>query len=73
MDEDHDQAVSNVPFRIGRAGSGNYDDDGENERLVKIPRRQDLTQSVSDCNFCRPKVIRLLLIILLFMIFFVYI
>ena len=43
MDEDHDQAVSNVPFRIGRAGSGNYDDDGENERLVKIPRRQDLT------------------------------
>lgn len=34
MDEDHDQAVSNVPFRIGRAGSGNYDDDGENERLV---------------------------------------
>lgn len=34
MDEDHDQAVSNVPFRIGRAGSGDYDDDGENERLV---------------------------------------
>lgn len=34
MDEDHDQAVSNVPLRIGRAGSGNYDDDGENERLV---------------------------------------
>ncbi|XP_001197735.1 E2F-associated phosphoprotein [Strongylocentrotus purpuratus] len=31
MDEDHDQALSNVPFRIGRAGSGNYDDDGENE------------------------------------------
>ena len=33
MDEDLDQGVCNVPFRFGRAGSGNYDNDGENERL----------------------------------------